>query len=127
VFGWGTLRAGTALVPVVGQTVNALANTFNKKPYDDRISTSPAISMIESAVSVPSDVYRLAAGNGSPTKTVRDVASLISLTVGVPASAVARPAAYLTDVQTGKARPTGPVDITRGAITGAASPASKDR
>jgi len=127
VFGWGTLRAGTALVPVVGQTVNALANSFNKKPYDDRISTSPAISMIESAVSVPSDVYKLAAGNGSATKTVRDVASLISLTVGVPASAVARPAAYLTDVQTGKARPTGPVDVARGAVTGAASPASKDR
>lgn len=127
VFGWGTLRAGTALVPVVGQTVNALANTFNKKPYDDKISTSPAISMIESAVSVPSDVYKLAAGNGSATKTVRDVASLISLTVGVPASAAARPIGYLTDVQTGKARPTGPVDVARGVITGAASPASKDR
>lgn len=126
-FGWGTLRAGTALVPVVGQTINAAANTFNSKPYDDRISTAPAISMIESAVSVPSDVYKLAAGNGSATKTVRDVASLISLTVGVPASAVARPLAYATDVETGKARPTGPADVARGAITGASSPASKDR
>jgi GNAT superfamily N-acetyltransferase len=126
-FGWGTLRAGTALVPVAGQTINALANSFNGKPYDDRISTSPAISMIESAVSVPADVYKLATGTGSKTKTVRDVASLISLTVGVPASAAARPAAYLTDVATGKARPTGPVDVTRGVVTGAASPASKGR
>jgi hypothetical protein len=126
-FGWGTLRAGTALVPVVGQTINAAANTFNSKPYDDRISTAPAISMIESAVSVPSDVYKLAAGNGSATKTVRDVASLISLTVGVPASAVARPLAYATDVETGKARPTGPADVARGMITGASSPASKNR
>jgi hypothetical protein len=127
VFGWGTLRAGTAMVPVIGQTINATANTFNGKPYDDRISTSPAISMIESAVSVPSDVYKLAAGKGSATKTVRDVASLISLTVGVPASAVARPAAYLTDVATDKAKPTGPVDVARGVITGASSPASKGR
>jgi hypothetical protein len=126
-FGWGTLRAGTALVPVVGQTVNSLANTFNGKPYDDKISTGPAISMIESAVSVPSDVYKLATGAGSGTKTVRDVASLVSLALGVPASAVARPVAYLTDVNSGKAKPTGPADVTRGLVTGAASPASKGR
>jgi hypothetical protein len=126
-FGWGTLRAGTALVPVIGQTVNSLANTFNGKPYDDKISTGPAISMIESAVSVPSDVYKLATGSGSSTKTVRDVASLVSLMLGVPATAAARPITYATDVASGKARPTGAVDVGRGVITGVSSPASKDR
>lgn len=126
-FGWGTLRAGTALVPVVGQTANSLANTFNGKPYDDKISTGPAISMIESAVSVPSDVYKLATGEGNATKTVRDVATLISLTVGVPANAVARPITYLTDIGTDRARPTGPADTARGLVTGVSSPESKGR
>jgi hypothetical protein len=126
-FGWGTLRAATALVPVVGQTANSLANTFNGKPYDDKISTGPAISMIESAVSSPADVYKLAAGQGNATKTVRDVASLLSLTLGIPASALARPVAYLTDINSGKAKPTGAADAARGAVTGAASPASKGR
>lgn len=126
-FGWGTLRAGTAMVPVVGQTVNALANTFNKKPYDDRISTSPAISMIESAASVPSDVYKLATGTGSVTKTVRDVATLMSLTVGLPVNGLARPLIYAVDVQSGRADPTSTGDAVRGAITGVSSPESKNR
>jgi hypothetical protein len=126
-FGWGTLRAATALVPVVGQTANSLANTFNGKPYDDKISTGPAISMIESAVSAPADVYKLATGAGSGSKTVRDVATLVALTLGLPASAVARPLTYLTDVSSGKAKPTGTADAVRGAVTGTASPASKGR
>lgn len=126
-FGWGTLRAGTALVPVVGQTANSLANTFNGKPYDDKISTGPAISMIESAVSAPADVYKLATGNGSSTKTVRDVATLVSLMLGIPATALARPLAYISEVNSGKAKPTGAADAARGAITGTASPASKGR
>jgi GNAT superfamily N-acetyltransferase len=126
-FGWGTLRAGTALVPVVGQTINALANKFNGKPYDDKISTGPAISMIESAAAVPSDLYKLAIGEGSGSKTVRDVSTLISLMLGLPASAVARPVTYLTDVGSGKAKPTGAADAVRGAVTGASSPANKER
>lgn len=126
-FGWGTLRAGTAMVPVLGQAANALANTFNHKPYDDKISTGPAISMIESAVSVPSDIYKLATGAGSATKTVRDVATLVTLMTGLPVAGAARPLVYAVDVASGKVKPTGPVDAARGAITGTASPASKGR
>lgn len=124
-FGWGTLRSATAMVPVVGQTTNSLANTFNKKPYDDKISTSPAISMIESAVSAPSSVYKAITTDGKPTKAIRDVATLISMTVGVPANAVAKPINYLTGVANDDVRPTGPVDAARGVVSGVASPESK--
>jgi hypothetical protein len=123
--GMGTFRAFTGMVPGVGQVINAGINTFNKKPYDDRISTSPAISMIESAVSAPNSVYAAAAGEGSSKKAVRDLATLISLTVGLPANAMARPIGYLTDVSEGKVNPTGPVDTARGLVTGTASPESK--
>jgi len=123
--GMGAFRAGVGMLPGLGQVINAGVNTFNKKPYDDRISTSPAISMIESAVSAPHSVYAAASGEGSSKKAVRDLATLISMTVGLPASAMARPIGYLTDVSEGKVNPTGPVDAARGLVSGTASPESK--
>jgi hypothetical protein len=121
----GNLRAGLAMLPGVGQVLNAGVNTFNRKPYDDRISTAPAISMIESAVSAPHSVYKAVTEDGSSKKAVRDVATLISLTTGLPANAIARPLGYVADVEDGKVAPTSAADAVRGAITGAASPDSK--
>ncbi len=126
-FGWGTVRSATAMVPVVGQTANAVANKFNKKPYDDRISTGPAISMLESAAGAPGGLADLATGKGNSTKVIRDVATLTTLMTGLPVTAMARPASYAADVGSGRAAPAGPVDVARGAITGVASPASKGR
>ncbi|MEC5161724.1 MULTISPECIES: hypothetical protein [unclassified Janthinobacterium] len=124
-FGWGTLRAATALVPVVGQGINAVANATNSKPYDDRVATSPAVSMIESAARSPVSVYDAIANDAKPSKAVRDVATLITLTTGLPASTMARPISYMADIADGRIAPTGPVDMARGAVTGAAGPQSK--
>lgn len=121
----GPMRTALAMVPGVGQVANAAINTFNSKPYDDRVSTAPAISMIESAVRAPISVYKAVAEDGNARKAVRDVATLIALTVGIPATAIARPLGYLADVEQGKVSPTGPVDAARGAVTGVASPESK--
>lgn len=126
VFGFGTLRYGTAMVPVVGQVINAAVNTANSKPYDDRISTAPAISMIENAVQAPHSVYKAIVDEGRPGRAVKDVAALVSLALGVPASALARPVSFAVDVAAERARPTSPADAVRGAITGAASPASRN-
>jgi hypothetical protein len=125
VFGWGPLRNITAMVPVVGQGVSALINAANSKPYDDRLATSPAVSMLESAARAPFSVYKALAEDGSGQKAVRDVATLISMTVGLPANLAARPVGYLTGVAEGRIDPAGPVDAVRGTITGAASPESK--
>lgn len=126
VFGWATLRYGTAMVPVVGQTANALANTFNHKPYDDRISTAPAISMVESAVSAPHSVYETIVNDKKPSKAIRDVATLVSMTTGVPVTLIAKPVGYWADVAHGDVRPTGGVDAVRGTLTGKASGPSKN-
>lgn len=125
VFGWGPLRNITAMVPVVGQGVSALINAANSKPYDDRLATSPAVSMLESAARAPFSVYKALAEDGSGQKAVRDVATLISMTVGLPANLAARSVGYLTGVAEGRIDPVGPVDAVRGTITGAASPESK--
>jgi hypothetical protein len=123
----GPARTALAMVPGVGQVANAGFNTWNNKPYDDRISTAPAISMIESAVKAPYDVYKAVTDDGSVRKAVRDVATLIALTTGIPATAIARPGGYLADVEQGRVAPASTADAVRGAVTGAASPESKQR
>ncbi len=125
VFGYGVLRYATAMVPGFGPAVNATVNTLNNKPYDDRISTAPAISMIEAAVKAPIDLYKAIVEEGKPSKAIKEVATLISMSVGVPASAVAKSVSYWADVAAGRVVPIDTLDAVRGTITGTASPASK--
>lgn len=119
------LRNAAAMVPVVGQAATVVANSFNGKPYDDRMSTAPAISMIESAAQAPHSIYKAIAEDGRVSKAVRDTLTLVSLMTGVPAAALGKPLGYAADVEQGKVEPTGPVDALRGAVSGAASPDSK--
>ena len=113
-------RSASAMFPVVGPAANAGVNAFNDKWYDDRISTSPAISMVESSVSAPHSVYSAISGDGSKKRAVRDTLSLMGLMTGMPLAPLSRPAGYLVDVSEGKADPSGPVDFTRGLVTGKA-------
>lgn len=118
VFFGSQVRSGTALVPVVGQTTNVVVNNFNDKWYDDRISTSPAISMIESAAKAPNSVYEAIAENGSKDKAIKDTLTALGLITGLPLAPLSRPITYLGAVAEGTADPTGPVDFTRGLVTG---------
>jgi hypothetical protein len=117
-FVWAPMRNATAMIPGVGQGINAVVNATNGKPYDDRLATSPAISMLESAARAPYSAYKAVAEDGSSQKAVRDVATLISMTVGLPANLAARPLGYMAGVQEGKIEPSGPIYMTRGLITG---------
>lgn len=114
------MRNATAMVPGVGQAISAVVNATNGKPYDDRLATSPAISMLEAAARAPYSAYRAVVEDGSAQKAVRDVATLISMTVGLPANLAARPLGYLAGVQDGRTEPTGPADVVRGLVTGSA-------
>jgi hypothetical protein len=125
VFGMGTIKGMFAMVPFVGQLANAGINTFNKNPADDKMSLSPAVSMLEGAVSAPHSVYKAIAEDGSKMKAVKDVATAVSIATGLPAAALARPLGYAVGVAEGKVAPTGAADAVRGAATGVASPESK--
>lgn len=122
----GTLRGATAMVPVAGQGVNAAVNYMNDKPYDDRIGTSPAISMLESAyrgaVGVPK---KLIEDKDLHARDVRDVATLISMALGIPVNVTAKPLGYAAEVNSGRVNPTSAADAVRGLVSGAASPDSK--
>jgi tetratricopeptide (TPR) repeat protein len=113
-------RTATAFFPGVGPAVQSGINAMNNKWYDDRITLSPAVSMIESAVGGnAANVYRAIQGKQvSHKKATRDLLTLLGLASGLPLAVISRPVGYMMDVSEGKAKPTGPVDYARGLITG---------
>lgn len=127
VFGMGTIKGTLAMVPFIGQLANAAINRFNSNPADDKMSLSPAVSLLESAVGVPLDVYNAIADPDklNARNAVRDVASAVSIVTGLPAIAFARPIGYLAGMEDDKISPTGPGDLARGLLTGTPSPESK--
>ncbi|AOS80267.1 hypothetical protein Q5W_15460 [Hydrogenophaga sp. PBC] len=125
VFGMGTIKGSLAMVPFVGQAANAGLARLNDNPADDRISLSPAVSILEGAVGAPHSVYQALAEDGSARKAVRDLASAISLATGLPAHAAARPLGYLAGMADDRVAPTSGLDLARGLVTGAVSPESR--
>lgn len=125
VFGFGTIKGLSAQVPVIGQAGQLVINRFNDNPADDKFSLSPAVSLIESSVSAPASVYKAIVDDGNAQKAVRDVAAAATLITGLPIYAAARPVGYLAGMADEKIRPAGPVDLTRGLVTGTASQESK--
>jgi hypothetical protein len=108
---------GVAMLPF-GQVAKSSVNAFNNKPYDDKISMSPAIGMIERSMQAPASLYKAIEGEGSPKKAVTDVLTLIGMLTKTPVAPIAKPINYLIDVQSGNTQPTGPIDFSRGLLTG---------
>jgi hypothetical protein len=120
------IRGSLALVPFVGGALNAAVSGLNDKPYDDKLSVSPALSAVEAGTRVPGELVSMAQGEGDASRTVKDVLTLLGLATGIPVGALGRPLGYAADVAEGDVTPTGPLDAARGAITGAPSPQSRD-
>jgi hypothetical protein len=118
----GTVRTATAMIPVAGQAINASVNAFNSKPYDDRMASSPAVSMLETSVRAGSTIYKvLTEDEIKAQKAVRDVSTLISMTVGLPANLAARPLGYAAGWANDDIEPVDELDAARGFLTGFAS------
>jgi hypothetical protein len=121
IFFLGQFRFATGMIPVAGPMASAGVNAFNDKWYDDRISTSPAINMIESAVRTPADLYDVAQEDEvRAKKVIRDVLTLTGLATGLPLTPLSRPLGYLADVEQGYVEPESSVDFARGLISGRA-------
>lgn len=111
-------NTATAMFPMAGPAVRTVISAFNDKPYDDRLSLSPVVQSIERSAQAPVSVYNAIVNDGSKRKAVRDAMSAVGMLTGIPTGIVQRPLSYLADVDEGKADPTGPVDFTRGLISG---------
>jgi hypothetical protein len=111
-------KGATAMVPLVGSVGMAGVNAFNEKPYDDRVMSSPAISVLEAAARTPANIYDFTIGEGDGSRTFKDAMTLLTLMTGVPFQALNRPVGYAIDVLEGDTEPEDGVDAARGAIAG---------
>ena len=120
-------RSAVAMVPFGSSAYTALTTAYNNKPYDDRITSSPSISALESStVGVGKAIINVVSEDKEITgQNVKDVATLISVSTGIPMTLLGRPASYLVDVERGAVEPTSTADLVRGLITGTASKESK--
>jgi hypothetical protein len=117
------IKGAVAMVPILGPSVFSLTNVANDKPYDDKMSSSPAVSTLEgSTFGVAKAAINIVDKDKEVTgKNVRDVLTAISLATGVPVAVLGRPLGYAVDVNRGKVNPTSNADYVRGLVTGKAS------
>lgn len=115
-----------ATVPYGGQVAVSVYNRFNNQRYDDRLSLSPVISVIEGTAGVPYELYKnIAEDADNEKKITKDVLTLVGVMSSLPAGPIGKPVGYLMDVNSGKAQPTGPIDFTRGLVTGKSGNSNK--
>lgn len=114
---YSQMRFLTAMVPG-GTVANTAMAQFNDKAYDDRINLSPAVSTVEQSLHSLSSVPKAIGGNGDPTRALKDSLTALGLASGLPLGVLNKPISYIDKVEKGKAKPKGPVDYTRGLVTG---------
>jgi ribosomal protein S18 acetylase RimI-like enzyme len=111
-------RTLLATVPYGGQTMVAAIDRFTKGPQGGRLSLSPVISTIDSVVGVPAALVMGVEKEELTKKGVRDALMAMGVITGLPVLPLSKPITYMMDVESGKANPSGPIDYTRGLITG---------
>jgi len=112
-------KTAMGMVPIVGPVSSYLYDKLTgRSRFGDRITTSPVISTMESAVRSPITVYEAIVNDGNQKKAVKDTLNAIGLLTGLPAGAAGRPLGYLADVHQDKAKPESVLDVTRGLVTG---------
>lgn len=106
-------------IPLIGQFMNSGIDQFKPghKSIDDKVN-SPITDSIFSAVHATGEIGHALQTEKWSHKTVQDSLTALSLISGVPVGFVAKPINYLNDLKSGKANPSGPIDFTRGLITG---------
>jgi hypothetical protein len=111
-------RYGTAMIPFIGQAANAALNKWNDKPYDDKLSVSPAISTIEATLFAPHSVYKALMDDGSWAKGTKDTLTAIGMLTGMPLGQIGKSVGYMMDVEQGRVNPQSTMDQVRGVISG---------
>lgn len=106
------------MIPVAGPVADFTVRNVVRNNPDDRVATSAAIATLERAATAPADVYKSIRDRQVTTKGIRDVLTAVGLLTGLPIAPFAKPIGYLNDVRTGRAAPSGPVDVGRGLMSG---------
>lgn len=115
-FAGSQARYGAAMVPVAGQAINALINSANDKPFDDRISASPIVSQVEGVIRFTSKTVTDKYNDDS--RQVRDGMNAIGFVTGLPLGQLGKPMSYIADVNEGDSRADNAGEIVKGLVAG---------
>lgn len=119
IFFGSQFKTAAASAPYGGQVAVSAYNRFNNKRFDDRLSLSPVLSVVESTAGVPHALYQNIHDDVDNEKQIaKDTLTLIGIMSSLPTGPIGKPVGYVMDVESGRAQPTGPVDFTRGLVTG---------
>ena len=121
-FGYMSLfRYGSAFIPTGSSFLMVPLNMLDDKPYNDRITISPSISLINSTMQGTTRMLvNLATGKEVKGNEVRSVITLMGLIGNLPLYPFAKSIGLLHDLKDGRWVPHGPVDLIRGLVTGQA-------
>ncbi len=100
-FAGGQARYAAATVPYAGQALNSFMNFANKKPYDDRLSTSPALGQIETTMRFMARELGMANPYTDASNEVRDGLNAIGFITGLPLGQAGKPVGFLVNVNEG--------------------------
>jgi hypothetical protein len=109
-------RDTLAEIPIVGSMVDSMLHE-KRKGEADRLN-SPALDALYAGIHAPGEIKNAIHSGKWDDKSIKDSLTLMSLISGVPVTPLAKPVSYLNQVNSGNAHPTGPIDFTRGLITG---------
>lgn len=112
------IRTALATLPFGGQTMVATIDRFSKGPQGGRLNLSPVISTIDTMAGVPALIAMGVSKGEIRKKGVRDALMAMGVITGLPLAPLGKPIGYMMDVESGKASPSGPIDFTRGLVTG---------
>ena len=113
-------RYTSAFIPTGSTFLMLPFNLLDDKPYNDRITISPSISLINSTVQ---GSFRFFVNLADPNKDVkgnevRSVITLMGLIGQVPTYPFAKAIGLLYDLKDGRWVPRGPIDLIRGLVSG---------
>ena len=113
-------RYTSAFIPTGSTFLMLPFNLFDDKPYNDRITISPSISLINSTMQ---GSYRFFVNAIDPDKDikgneVRSIITLMGLIGQIPTYPFAKAIGLLHDYKDGRWVPRGPIDLIRGLVSG---------
>ena len=113
-------RYTSAFIPTGSTFLMLPFNLFDDKPYNDRITISPSISLINSTVQGTTRFFINLADPNKEVKgnEVRSVITLMGLIGQVPTYPFAKAIGLLHDYKNGRWIPRGPIDLIRGLVSG---------
>ncbi len=110
-----------AMAPIVGQGVTLAVNMTNDNPIDDRISASPATSILEGTFRTVKNLYRAGEGEEVDDSTlIRGALTSLGFVTGYPLGQLGKPFGFIADVAEGDSEPEDALDWARGLVGGPA-------